>query len=505
MASTTFKLQREQRSRRLYHQKVFLLILIFLAALLGFPLLRHIQNGTCSASPFLLRAGLCSTAFPALWNIFHHLGGNSPWIRKIHSVNYYDSPLPKKCSIDQVHMLSRHAERYPTEAAGSRHIDILSRLQDPSVNLTGSLSFLKEWTYFTNLSNPVFGNITATGPYAGTRQASNTGRILRQRYNHLIPDGRRTNIWSCSSPRDVETAEHFAAGFFGPDWKSDGSAELVIIPEDEARGANTLTPGDSCLSYREDKRHGRGHGYMKLAEWQSTFSRPIAERLANDAEGMAFSALDIYGMMEMCGFEILARGKSLWCDVFEQHEWLQFEYARDLLHYYRAGPGNKFGAIMGWLWLNATQQLMSNHSSKDVYFSFVHDGDIVPALAALGIFDESLDLGHLPSDRLVPERKWKTSDVVPMGGRLIFERITCETEGGMTATGRDHAVRLFINDGLIDLTRLTDIVPFSHVEGAVSLESFQNTLSSRGAQLGDFRQICSLPEDAPDRIDFLHQ
>ncbi|OAP57039.1 hypothetical protein AYL99_09152 [Fonsecaea erecta] len=402
-------------------------------------------------------------------------------------------------------MLSRHAERYPTKAAGSRHVDLLNRLQGTRVNLTGSLSFLEEWTYFTDLSNPAFENLTATGPYAGTRQASNTGRILRQRYNHLVPEGRPTKFWSCSSPRDVETAEHFATGFFGSDWKSDGSAVLVVIPEDEDRGANTLTPGDTCLNYRDDKEYGHDHGYAKLAEWQSTFSRAISERLANDAEGMIFSPLEVYGMMEMCGFEILARGKSPWCDVFEQREWLEFEYARDLLHYYRAGPGNKFGAVLGWLWLNATQQLMSNHSSRDVYFSFVHDGDIVPAVTTLGIFDDSLDLGHLPTDRLVPERKWKTSDVVPMGGRLIFERITCETNREELATGREHAVRLFINDGLIDLTKLPDTVPFSAIEGAVSLESFQHTLSTKGTQLGDFREICSLPSDAPDRINFLHQ
>ncbi|EXJ72090.1 uncharacterized protein A1O5_04594 [Cladophialophora psammophila CBS 110553] len=402
-------------------------------------------------------------------------------------------------------MLSRHAERYPTKTAGSRHVDLLSRLQSPEVNLTGSLSFINDWTYFTDLSNPSFENLTATGPYAGTRQAYNTGRVLRQRYNHLVSNGRRANFWSCSSPRNVETAEHFANGFFGAEWKTDGSAELVIIPEDEDRGANTLTPGDTCLSYRADKEYGHDHGYVKLAEWQGIFSPAIAERLAHDAVGIMFSPLDIYGMMEMCGFEILARGNSPWCDIFKRQEWLEFEYARDLLHYYRAGPGNKFGAAMGWLWLNATQQLMSNHSSKDVYFSFVHDGDIVPALATLGIFNEPLGLHELPTDRLVTERNWKTSDVVPMGGRLIFERITCQTNGGTTATGPEHAVRLFINDGLTDLTKLTNMVPFTPVEGAVLLESFQNTLSMKGTQLGDFREICSLPDDAPHRIEFLHQ
>ncbi len=63
-------------------------------------------------------------------------------------------------------------------------------------------------------------------------------------------------------------------------------------------------------------------------------------------------------MQEMCGFETLARGSSPWCDVFTHEDWLNFEYARDVIHYYRAGPGNRFGAPMGWLWLNATASLL---------------------------------------------------------------------------------------------------------------------------------------------------
>ena len=63
-------------------------------------------------------------------------------------------------------------------------------------------------------------------------------------------------------------------------------------------------------------------------------------------------------MQEMCGFETLVRGSSPWCDVFSHEDWRNFEYARDVIHYYRAGSGNPFGAVMGWLWLNATANLL---------------------------------------------------------------------------------------------------------------------------------------------------
>lgn len=383
------------------------------------------------------------------------------------------------------------------------HFDVLNRLHGPNVNLSGSLSFLKTWTYFTDPSDPAFENLTTTGPYAGTLQAFNTGKTLRGRYDHLVSKTHRTKFWSCGSPRDVDTAKYFADGFFGKAWRSDGSAELHVIPEDEDRGANTLTPGDTCSNYRLDEEHGHGDGYTKLAEWQIVLAEPIAQRLAKDAVGMDFSPLDIYGMMEMCGFEILARGTSSWCNVFTHPEWLKFEYARDLLHYYRAGPGNQYGGTMGWLWLNATRGLMSNHSSKDVYLSFVHDGDIVPVMATLGILNEPPAEEKLPTDRAKTGRNWRTSDVVPMGGRLIFERIACETESKTTST--EHSVRLFINDGLIDLGKLPSSGLVKGIDGAISLRDFQRMVSSKGEHWGDFRKVCALPDDAADRITFLHQ
>ena len=63
-------------------------------------------------------------------------------------------------------------------------------------------------------------------------------------------------------------------------------------------------------------------------------------------------------MQGMCGFETMVRGQSPWCNVFNSDEWKDFEYARDVNHYYTAGPGNKYAGVMGWPWMNATAELM---------------------------------------------------------------------------------------------------------------------------------------------------
>jgi acid phosphatase len=317
-----------------------------------------------------------------------------------------------------------------------------------------------------------------------------------------------TKFWSCSSPRDVATAEWFADGFFGQNWTADHVAELHVIPESFDRGADTLTPGDTCLRYIEDKTSGHDQGYYKLALWQDKFAKSIAHRLSAESGGFAFSSLDIYSMMEMCGFEILVRGYSPWCEVFTKEEWLDFEYARDLLHFYRAGPGNKYAGAMGWLWLNATQDLLSQEVTRGVYFSFVHDGDIIPMLAALGLYNgdevpgreqserDDEELPYLPTDRIALNRSWRTSDLVPMGGRIIIERLTCGEVNNMNQSGA--YIRLIVNDGIVA------IGDFYH-NGMTTLESFRQLLHDRGEEVGDFRQICGLDDSAPGSITFLHQ
>lgn len=363
------------------------------------------------------------------------------------------------------------------------------------MTLRGSLSFLNSWTYFTDPSNPAFENLTATGRYAGTTQARGAGYELLPRYSHLLTSNPRPNFWSCGSPRDVETAMCFADGFFGPHWQENESAKLILIPETEDRGADTLTPGDTCLQYRNDDTLGHDLGYHKLNEWQQIFTSSIIERLKEDVVGVNLQPLDVYSMMEMCGFELLARGQSAWCDVFTEREWLEFEYARDLLHFYRAGPGNVYAHTLGWPYLNATADLLANDSSNDIYFSFVHDGDIVPFIAALHLLDEDPPNQELPTDRMKEDRAWRTSDTVPMGGRVILERIACETPAG----GTEKFVRVFINDGLMKLPG----IPYSTwVPHSVRVGDFRAMIDSVPSNFSDF---CGLPTTAAKRITFLHQ
>ena len=234
----------------------------------------------------------------------------------------------------------------------------LSRLAESDL-LHGDLSFVKTWSFLTTDPSSHLEFLVPTGPYAGTLQAFKTGVDLRTRYADLRAQAlanNQTNLWTCSSKRDVQTARYFASGFYDLDLDP---SNLHVIPETGDLGGDTLTPGDTCKNY-VDNLDGVGHdlGYGMLAEWQQTYIPPIVARLEAQNPGVRFSTLEVYVMQELCGFETLAKGGSPWCAVFSHDEWESFEYARDLLHFYRSGPGNRYGGAMGWLFLNATTNLM---------------------------------------------------------------------------------------------------------------------------------------------------
>ena len=247
---------------------------------------------------------------------------------------------------------------------------LYERIRTTNVTFLGDLSFINDWDFFINDPTQALEALVSTGPYSGTLEAFATGVKLRTRYFDLFQDALTTtpvSFWACDSERVIDTAKYFGAGFFGIDWTE--ISRLVVIPEGPDRGADTLTPGRTCLNYRNNvDRGGHDYGYRMMDMVRSTYEPAIVRRLAQQNPQMVFAEAEIFTMQMVCGFETIAKGSSPWCDVFTKDEWESFEYARDVIHYYRAGPGNTYSASMGWLWLNATADLLKEGPASGALF-----------------------------------------------------------------------------------------------------------------------------------------
>ncbi|KAK9235862.1 histidine phosphatase superfamily [Lipomyces kononenkoae] len=397
-------------------------------------------------------------------------------------------------------MLSRHAERFPTLSVGIKMKSLITKLKASGAPV---LPFLETWEEFfevdENGKSIDLEELTREGKYAGVRQSYNTGVKLRERYDHLVDlvDGTENSnktfsIFSCSCSRVLRTAENFALGFFKED-ELFANVRHVIIPDlAPQRGADTLTPVKACLRYRQDPEMGRDRGKIRSDQFKKVYLSRTADRLRGQYD-YDFSVSDLWHMQELCGFEILATGneESPWCGIFTQQEWEEFAYARDLLHYYRTGPGTPYSAVMGFLYLNATREVLE----QGVNIDSAHDGDIVPLVGTIGLFPEDQPL---PSTHVPDNRNWKLSSVVPMGGRVVFERVSCTSSIGSPSTW----VRILVNDGVVP-------VPGCESEttsgGLCPLDVFIKIVDKKGEEVGHFDQVCGLKEGLGKRPSFLKQ
>lgn len=394
-------------------------------------------------------------------------------------------------------------------------LELYQHLQKADVAFSGDLEFVNNWNFFMADPAQRFENLVATGGYAGTLQAFSTGVKLKTRYEHLLHQAlarNETSFWASGSKRVIETAKYFGAGFFGIEWQD--VSRLQILPETRDRGADTLTPGKTCRKYADNvDSYGHHYGARMLYEWRGQYLPPIIRRLEKQNPNVTFTQDHVYSMQELCGFETIAQGASAWCKVFTRDELESFEYARDLLHYYKSGPGNPYSKAMGMPWLNATAHLLKQGPEKagPLYLSFVHDGDIIPMLSALDALPQD---PNLPTSHVLGNRTWRTSDIVPMGGRIVFERLACDVgqhcwdraEFGYpnhvycTPPHDEYFVRLNVNDGIVALRGCED-----GPGGSCSLERFMGRVEQRGRDAGSFSEVCGLSGLGKEGIEFLHQ
>lgn len=111
--------------------------------------------------------------------------------------------------------------------------------------------------------------------------------------------------------------------------------------------------------------------------------------------------------------------------------------------------------------------------------------------------DVITDEQHLPTTYIDHDRKWRKSQVSPMGGRIIFELLSCNASND---SPKGQYVRVNINDGI---TALPDCQ--SGPGKSCPLADFAARTKKKGEDAGDFGELCGLDEGAADRITFLHQ
>lgn len=365
-------------------------------------------------------------------NTLRHLGGTGPFVEA--TAFGIPTETPEQCIIDQAHLFMRHGERYPTKGTNKSMRKLYEKLKNSTVTPSGPLAFINDYEYFVD-SNNLPEQESFMGAYAGTGDAFYLGNILRARYSDLIDTDKTLPIFSSSQKRVYDTAVAFAEAFTFGEYVQD--YQMVVLPETEESGVNSLTNTKACPNFDGDYEG-------PLVNMSLSYKAIEAERLNRLSPGLNITEEDVFNMCNFCGFETDAIGFSKFCDAVTFETLIGFGYEKDIHSYYSNGPGYNMSYVSGSAYINATATLLAdNETESNLYFSFSHDNDLLRLVTSLGVFD--ID-EPLPVDRIDFYKFFSASEIIPMGGRLITERMSCYNA---TSDSNDSYVRLLLNDQVL--------------------------------------------------------
>lgn len=412
------------------------------------------------------------------FNLLRYTGTTGPYVP--HRGYGISKEVPYGCEVTQAHLAMRHGERFATKGTGKSQYAVYKKLKNANVtDYTGPLAFVEDWEYFTPDTSKYEAE-SEYGWYAGLADAYNTGVTWREQYGHLY-DGKTVHpIFAGGQERVVDTARSFGKGFFAQNYTN--LASIQVIPEEPEQGANTLTSHDACNNYDGDVNDDI------INQFDDSYLVRAANRLNALSPGFNLNSTDIYNLLGYCGFELNVKGNSEVCEILTTEEWVSFAYSKSLDFYYQNGPGYNLSNALGWVYANNTHTLMAQEYPYNLTFSFIHDSDLLTFTTALGLFEPDYDLS---TSEIEHDSVFKVSEIAPMGGRIVHERLECKVKNET-----ESFVRVIVNDAVIPIPGCQGGPGFS-----CSLDGYKNVIDNR---LGNttYIEACGVNSTVPQYTTF---
>ncbi|KAJ3995787.1 phosphoglycerate mutase-like protein [Lentinula boryana] len=371
---------------------------------------------------------------------------------KSFGLDHATEQIPEGCKINQVFLLHRHGARYPTDGSGPAAFaaDVHSAAGNGTFVATGPLEFLNTWTY-------KLGAELLT-PF-GREQLFNLGVGFRVKYGDLLKNFTGLPVWrTTSEARMVDSALHFAAGFFGVQSYQNSYHQLIEIEEEQFN--STLAPWNVCPNANNDIW---ALGDDATDAWNNVYLADAQKRFAQYLPGFNLTIQDVAGMQALCPYETVALGYSAFCDLFTEEEWKGFAYGVDLNFWYGDGPGNPAVSAQGIGWvqelvsrltqtrlttfdttLNGT--IVGNNATfpldQPIYVDASHDTVISAVLPAMN-FSFLAAGGPLPLDHIPENQTYIVQKISPFASRLVGQVLSCP------ASDTPTHIRWLLNDGVL--------------------------------------------------------
>ncbi|KAJ6496230.1 acid phosphatase [Mycena sanguinolenta] len=449
------------------------------------------------------------------FDVIHSWGNLSPFQSGNLGLTKSSAKIPAGCSLQQVHLLHRHGARYPTSGSAPAQFAAALHAAAAAGNLSasGPLAFLNTWTY-------KLGAEILT-PF-GRAQLFELGVGFRVKYGDLLKGFTDLPVWrTTSEERMVDSALHFAAGFFGVQEYQTDYHQLIEI---EAQGFNsTLAPYDQCPNANNIIA---ATATNFTTQWGSIYLAKAQKRLAPHLKGLELTPALLVAMQQMCSYETVALGYSAFCDLFTEEEWKGYEYGIDLSFWYNNGPGNPAVAAQGIGWVQElvsrlTQTPMTEFAStvngtvvsnnvtfplsQPIFVDATHD-TVISAIVVAMNFTSLAKTGPLPGTHIPPNRSYIVNQISPFGSNLVGQVLSCPvssskskshsaaTTNATTSTAPTH-IRWILNDAVVPLTGIAGCGKSE--DGLCAFDTFVKGMQQRIAEV-DFEFGCFGNYTTPD-------
>ena len=104
------------------------------------------------------------------------------------------------------------------------------------------------------------------------------------------------------------------------------SSYYQLIAIEDSGFYNSLYPGNACPNSAPDSPTG-ALGFQAFNNWTQIYLKETVPRLQQNIHGVQLDVLSVFAMQQLCAYETVALGYSVFCDLFTEEEWEGFEYA----------------------------------------------------------------------------------------------------------------------------------------------------------------------------------
>ncbi|KAI0715319.1 phosphoglycerate mutase-like protein [Earliella scabrosa] len=429
------------------------------------------------------------------FNPVRYWGNLSPWWSVGGDWGLPDASaiVPTGCELTQVHILHRHGARYPTSGSTSSEFaaKIHAAATSTGFKASGPLAFLNTWTY-------KLGAELLT-PF-GREQLFDLGIAFRVKYGHLLQGFTHLPVFrTISEARMVDSALHFAAGFFGVQQYQTSYRQLIALEDGDFY--NSLAPWAACPNSNNEIAD---LGAEASRNWTQIYLKNTVPRLQKHLQGVELDVSSVFAMQSLCAYETVALGYSRFCDLFTEEEWKGYEYAIDLEFWYGNGPGNPVSAALGIgyvqeLVARLTQTPIDDFSTainrtldennvtfplnQPIYVDATHDTALTTVLVALN-FTTMAANGPLPVTHIPKKQTYIGSHITPFATNLVAQVMSCAAS---TKPHKDSFVRFLLNDGVVPLTGISHCT--ANKNGLCRMDNFLRGMKERIAEV-DFQYDC---------------